>query len=265
MKIKPLNLLPFQGSKRRVLKYLYEALEDYDEDCVFVDLFGGSLALSVAIKNRYPSARVICNDYDNQQERYNNIDRLHEHLCYILNILKNYTKNQKIEGDDRDNIINYLIKQEETGYVDYLSLSSYFCYGIIMCKNIEELKNIKLYNKRTTNIKKIKQDISTIEFEHADYIEIINKYKDVNNVVFIADPPYMCTNQDSYNGSFNIITCLELPLLLGNRFIYYEGSKSNIENIHKLFNSNAFENCKKISYTIACGGGNTRKEFLLYR
>lgn len=56
--------LPFQGQKRRFVKHFKEALNNYPEQATYVDLFGGSGLLSHTVKQKYPNATVIWNDYD---------------------------------------------------------------------------------------------------------------------------------------------------------------------------------------------------------
>ena len=51
--------LPFQGQKRRFLKPFRTALEDFPDDAIYVDLFGGSGLLSHTVKQMYPDAKVI--------------------------------------------------------------------------------------------------------------------------------------------------------------------------------------------------------------
>ena len=67
--------LPFMGQKRNFLNKFVEALEKYPENGIYVDLFGGSGLLSHTVKQRYPKARVVYNDYDNFSQRLKNIER----------------------------------------------------------------------------------------------------------------------------------------------------------------------------------------------
>ena len=70
--------LPFMGQKRKFLKQFKPALKNYSETATYVDLFGGSGLLSHTIKSVYPNAKVIYNDFDNYQERINNIDKTNQ-------------------------------------------------------------------------------------------------------------------------------------------------------------------------------------------
>ena len=57
--------LPFMGQKRRFLKDFKTALKGYSNTAIYVDLFGGSGLLIHTVKQVYPEATVIYNDFDN--------------------------------------------------------------------------------------------------------------------------------------------------------------------------------------------------------
>ena len=67
--------LPFQGQKRRFQTSFKEALNEFKDANVFVDLFGGSGLLSNWAKQQYPDAKVVYNDFDNFSRRVANIER----------------------------------------------------------------------------------------------------------------------------------------------------------------------------------------------
>ena len=67
--MKNMNLsapLPFVGQKRMFAKEFIKVLEQFPEDTVFVDLFGGSGLLSHIAKRSKPDATVVYNDFDRQ-------------------------------------------------------------------------------------------------------------------------------------------------------------------------------------------------------
>ena len=103
--------LPFQGQKRNFIKHFRELIKNEfraHRNGVFIDAFGGSGLLSHNIKQIYPNARVIYNDYDNYSERLANIEVTNEILQAIEPITKKYKKNEKVSGEDREKIIkNY--------------------------------------------------------------------------------------------------------------------------------------------------------------
>ena len=68
--------LPFQGQKRRFKNEFKAALNEFSNNATYVDLFGGSGFLSHTVKQHYPDAKVIYNDYDNYVWFFINWSRL---------------------------------------------------------------------------------------------------------------------------------------------------------------------------------------------
>lgn len=54
--------LPFVGQKRMFAREFTKVLQQFPDDTIFVDLFGGSGLLSHIAKRKKPNARVIYND-----------------------------------------------------------------------------------------------------------------------------------------------------------------------------------------------------------
>ena len=80
--------LPFQGQKRRFLKPFKSALNGFSSTATYVDLFGGSGLLSHTVKEMYPNAKVIYNDFDNYSERLSNVEKTNQLISdirYVLN------------------------------------------------------------------------------------------------------------------------------------------------------------------------------------
>lgn len=79
--------LPFQGQKRMFAKEFIKVLKHYQDDAVFVDLFGGSGLLSHITKCQKPDATVVYNDFDNYRRRLENIPRTNALLDKIREVV----------------------------------------------------------------------------------------------------------------------------------------------------------------------------------
>jgi len=79
--------LPFQGQKRRFLSEFKVALKDFKSAPMFVDLFGGSGLLAHTVKQMYPDADVVYNDFDSYHLRLANIERTNALLAQFRVIL----------------------------------------------------------------------------------------------------------------------------------------------------------------------------------
>lgn len=129
--------LPFQGQKRRFIKDFKEALKEFPDNAIYVDLFGGSGLLSHAVKSIYPNARVIWNDFDNYTERLANISKTNRILADIREMLKDYPDRERIIGSHRGRILERL--RAETNFVDWITISSSLLFSAKYITDFEGL------------------------------------------------------------------------------------------------------------------------------
>lgn len=91
--------LPFMGQKRRFLNQVKGVLENCPDNAIYVDLFGGSGLLSHTIKQQFPKATVVYNDYDNYRLRLQNVNNTNALIADIRAILLvRQSKRQKGAG-----------------------------------------------------------------------------------------------------------------------------------------------------------------------
>jgi hypothetical protein len=125
--------LPFQGQKRNFIKQFRELIKDEFrpyKDGIFIDAFGGSGLLSHNIKQIYPNARVIYNDYDNYSERLAHIDETNEISQAIEPITTKYKKNEKLREDDKRAILEIIENFKKRGYfMDWVTISSFLFFS----------------------------------------------------------------------------------------------------------------------------------------
>lgn len=146
--------LPFVGQKRMFARKFMKVLEQYPESTVFVDLFGGSGLLSHITKRCKPEATVIYNDFDNYHKRLENIPRTNRLIADLRAMVGNSVPRHKtITGELRERIFSRILQEEhETGYVDFITLSSSLMFSMKYKLNVPEMRKEALYNtsgKRT--------------------------------------------------------------------------------------------------------------------
>lgn len=221
--------LPFMGQKRRFLKKVIQVIENCPENSVFVDLFGGSGLLSYAIKNHFPNSTVIYNDYDNYSKRLENIPKTNLLIADIRTILIDSPKDKKIIEPARSKIIERVAKEELTGYVDYITLSSNIMFSMKYVLSLEALKKETFYNCVRLNDYNADGYLDGLIVESADYREIFVKYKNNDNVVFLVDPPYLSTDVGTYKSYWKLKDYLDvLNVLDGTNYLYFTSNKSQI-------------------------------------
>ena len=220
--------LPFQGQKRRFLKKFIEALNDYPEDAVFVDLFGGSGLLSHTVKQLYPSARVVWNDFDDFQTRLNRIPETNALLSKLRPLLENEPRDKKVRESIRQQMLDIIASEP---WVDYVTLSANILFSGKYMMNFEQLECQTFYNVMRKADYSADGYLSRVERIQGDYRNVFKEFKDVKDVVFLVDPPYLSTDTKTYNSDsyWKLRDYLDvLDVLDGSNYFYFTSNKSQI-------------------------------------
>lgn len=222
--------LPFMGQKRRFLNQVKAVLSNCPDNATYVDLFGGSGLLSHTIKQHYPDANVVYNDYDNYRLRLDNVSNTNRLISDIRTIVAQCPKDKRILEPQRSLIIKRVMQEEQTtGYVDYITLSSNILFSMKYVKSCAELGKETLYNCIRMSNYNADNYLDGVIVESLDYKELFSKYQDQNNVVFLVDPPYLSTEVGTYKNYWKLKDYLDvLDVLNGTNYIYFTSNKSNI-------------------------------------
>lgn len=233
--IRKLPPLPFQGNKsagrKKFLEFLCKIVDG--DSMIFVDLFGGSFYLSYLVHKVFPQAKIICNDYDNYMERIKNIKKTNELLDEIKELTKDAEKNKRLDDKYKEQIDELLDKQE--GYIDWLTLSASLLYSSRYATNKEDFIERVYWNRM---VKKpynedIEEYIGGIDFVSKDWFELFEDYCGLENVIFLADPPFYKTSNFGFAGTNWTITdsLHTLEILKTPYFAYYTSTKSGMTEI----------------------------------
>lgn len=265
--------LPFVGQKRMFAKEFIKVLEQYPEDAVFVDLFGGSGLLSHITKCQKPNATVVYNDFDDYRHRLANIPRTNLLLADLRTIVGDMPKHCCIKGEKRDNIFARLEQEErEYGYIDFITISSALMFSMKYKLSIPEMKKEALYN----NIRKADYPLSTdylegLDIVSADYKEVYERYKNRPNVVFLVDPPYLSTEVGTYKMYWKMSDYLDVLTVLRDKdFIYFTSNKSSIIELCEWIGANKnignpFEECRKVEFNATMNYNAKYTDIMLYK
>lgn len=249
-------------------------LEQFPEDTVFVDLFGGSGLLSHIAKRSKPDATVVYNDFDNYRFRLKNIPQTNKLLADIRELVGNSVpKHKPIKGELRERIFKRIEEEElNVGYVDFITLSSSLMFSMKYKLSVAEMRKEVLYNNiRKTGYPESSDYLKGLEIVSCDYKAVFNQYKDVPGVVFLIDPPYLSTDVGTYNMHWRLSDYLDvLKILEKHSFVYFTSNKSSILELCEWIGANRtignpFEGCTKKEFNAHMNYSAEYTDMMLYK
>lgn len=223
--------LPFMGQKRRFLKKFNETLVNNSPNATYVDLFGGSGLLAHTVKQYYPGARVIYNDYDNFTKRLDNINHTNNLLADIRRLVCDLPKDKAISKDRRLPILDRIRNEElSVGYVDYITISSNLLFAMNYAHDYDTLARQTFYNVLRDSPYNADGYLDGVERLSKDYKSLFEELKGQDNIVFLVDPPYLSTENYAYKSSYwklgdylDVLDILKVP-----HYYYFTSNKSQI-------------------------------------
>lgn len=249
--------LPFLGQKRQFLKVIEQRLKlikfDPQKPLVFVDAFGGSGLLCNRIKNLYPEAQVIWNDFDNYLERLDHIeetDKLLEQL--YVNFAGEVEKQKTFDGFAREEIKQTILDHhKEYGYVDLKTLGCNLLFSGNYFSSLEDLvsSNRKFFNRLTLKARTTDGYLHGVERVSMDGFELLRKViyhldQFEGQVVLVLDPPYISSHSDGYECDFwklrDFKPLMEVIRQANVPYILFGSGKSDIKELYDL-RQEAFE------------------------
>ena len=262
--------LPFVGQKRNFIGKFKKVLEQYPDNITIVDLFGGSGLLAHVAKREKPSATVIYNDYDNYSRRINNIGRTNNLLHDIRQIVGECPRSRSIPKEIKQNILNRIEVEEQTGFVDYITLSSSLLFSMKYMLDFKSLSGQTFYNNIIQRDYKADGYLAGLNIVCKDYKELADEYKDNPNVLFLIDPPYLNTDVGTYKMSWTLSDYLDVLVILQDKpFIYFTSNKSSIIELCNWvesgkLRSNPFSRASKIEFHAHMNYNSKYTDIMLY-
>lgn len=264
--------LPFVGQKRMFAKEFIKVLEQFPDNAVFVDLFGGSGLLSHIAKRQKPNAKVVYNDLDNYRYRLEAIPNTNALLADIRKYTDGIARHKAIEGEAREHIFKRLEREQHiNGYIDFTTISSSLLFSMKYVSSIEEMRKETLYNNiRKSDYQPCPDYLQGIEVVSCDYKELYELYKDTPNVVFLVDPPYLSTEVGTYNMYWRMSDYLDvLTVLKEHAFVYFTSNKSSIVELCEWLGKNQtignpFARCRKVEFNATMNYNATYTDMMFY-
>lgn len=267
--------LPFVGQKRMFAREFTKVLQQFPDDTIFVDLFGGSGLLSHIAKRKKPNARVIYNDFDNYRRRLENIPYTNRLIADIRNIVGDSVPRHKpIIGELRERIFSRIEQEErDRGYVDFITLSSSLMFSMKYKLSIPGMRKETLYNNiRKADYPDCSADyLNGLEVVSCDYKEVFTQFRNSPGVVFLVAPPYLSTDVGTYNMYWKMSDYLDvLNVLLGHSFVYFTSNKSSILELCEWLGrnqhiGNPFKDCTKVEFNATMNYAASYTDMMLFK
>ena len=269
--------LPFIGQKRMFLKHfervLMENIHNDGEGWTIIDVFGGSGLLSHTAKRIKPKARVIYNDFDGYSDRLkhiSDINRLREILYQTVDGI--IPKNNRISKHLKQEIINKI--NDFKGFLDLNSLSSWLLFSGQQVASLDELYGKDFWHCiRQSDYPEAIGYLDGIEVIRESFHVLLPKFKDNPKTLFILDPPYLCTRQESYKQAtyFDLIDFLRLINLTRPPYIFFSSTKSEFIRFieytqeQRVDNWESFAGAKRIVVNASASYSGKYEDNLIYK
>jgi hypothetical protein len=136
---------------------------------------------------------------------------------------------------------------------------------------LQELCKETFYNSVRKNDYSGDGYLDGLVIAQADYKELFKKYKDIPGVVFLVDPPYLCTEVGTYRMNWSLADYLDvLTILCGTSFIYFTSNKSSVLELCEWIDKNndignPFAGAKKRLFNAHMNYNSSYTDIMLYK
>ncbi|BFU65403.1 hypothetical protein [Rodentibacter abscessus] len=252
---------------------LNENIPGDGEGWTIIDTFGGSGLLSHTAKCIKPKARVIYNDFDGYAERLAHIDDTNALRTQLYAAVANATpKNKRMTKECKAECVRII--QNFKGYKDLNCLASWLLFSGEQVATLDDLFQYDFWHRvRKSDYPSAEGYLDWVEIIRESFHTLLPKFTDNPKALFVLDPPYLCTKQESYKQAtyFDLIDFLRLIHLTRPPYLFFSSTKSEfirfIEAMveDKWQNWKSFENCKRITLQTSASYSGKYEDNLVYK
>ena len=269
--------LPFIGQKRRFLNHFKTLLKQYIPDSgagwTIVDVFGGSGLLAHTAQRCKPAARVIYNDFDGYAERLKNINDTNRLRQIIFDLTKHVPRNHKLPENVKKQVQAAL--QTFDGYIDLSSLTSWLLFSGQQTTDLHDLLTHHTYYNgvRLNDYASADDYLHGLEITSKNYADLLPEFLGRDKVLFLFDPPYVCTAQGAYRNDvyFGMVEFLKLMSMVQPPFIFFSSTRSEFLDYldlvigYKLDGWERFAGYRKINVQVSLNKTAKYEDNLVYK
>ncbi|OOF43442.1 hypothetical protein BKK51_11410, partial [Rodentibacter trehalosifermentans] len=198
------------------------------ENWVIINAFGGSGLLSHTAKQLKPEAHVIYNDFDGYAERLKHIDDINALRSQLYFAVSNAVpKDKRMTKECKAECVKII--QEFDGYKDLNSLASWLLFSGNQVSTLDELFGKDFWHSiRQSDYPQADGYLDGVEVVQESFHSLLPKHSNNPKALFVLDPPYLCTKQESYKQAtfFDLIDFLRLIHLTRPPYLFFSSTKS---------------------------------------
>lgn len=129
----------------------------------------------------------------------------------------------------KEKILTLLQDKAQSGaFIDYTTISTYLLFSGNYAKTYQELAKQIFYNGIPSITLNNKGYLAGVERTQADFIDLLESYKDITNKCLILDPPYLQTQKGNYSDSFQLAQFFNLIERVQKPYIFFGSHRSDI-------------------------------------
>lgn len=269
--------LPFVGQKRQFLKHFEQVLNDNipgnGDGWIIIDAFGGSGLLSHTAKQLKPEARVIYNDFDRYADRLKHISDINRLRAILYQSVDGIiAKDKRLDKQIKKEIINKI--NDFKGFKDLNSLSSWLLFSGTQVSTFDELFSKDFWHCiRQSDYPQADGYLDGVEVIQESFHTLLPKHSDNPKALFVLDPPYLCTKQESYKQAtyFDLVDFLRLIHLTRPPYLFFSSTKSEFIRFidamidDKWDNWQAFDKYERITLQTSASYNGKYEDNLVYK
>ncbi len=181
-------------------------------------------------------------------------------------------KNKRFSKEIKAKIINEI--NEFQGFKDLKCLSSWLLFSGEQVATLDELFTHDFWHSiRQTDYPEATGYLDGLEVICESFHTLLPRFGNDSKVLFVLDPPYLCTRQESYKQAryFDLIDFLRLVNITRPPYIFFSSTKSEFIRFidymqeDKVDNWQAFHNAKRIAINASASYSGKYEDNLVYK
>ena len=219
-----------------------------------------------------PNATIVYNDFDNFRKRLAHIPHTNALLDKIRPLACCVDKLHRIPNDVRDRIRTLVTEEEqEVGFVDFYTISQSLMFSMKYATNLGEFLKATLYNRVVGNEYNADGYLDGLTIVSEDYKVLFERYKDMPNVLFVLDPPYLSTDVGAYTEYWSLSKYLDVfQLLMSRDFVYFTSNKSQLLELCEWLGKSGlgrslFEGARRIELPVRVNHSSEYIDIMMYK